>query len=244
MKDKLVFHADKMKIQSILCGLSAVLYELLIIYIDINSNGNFEYWRLIVFSAFNFLPFALCVFIFEYGKRGAEIRKLIKIYALGSAFFVLISIITTLYSNIVNDNISGENILWATAADIICLVFWVLSAVFCEQKRSFAMLGGGVVVIYIYNIFRSICALVVYFTDFHALDNFVDFMKVAVYSSVCGLIQNCLSLACVIIWFFFVFSLSGRDIEKKLEKLNKNYTSGKISKEDYDSERQKIINSI
>lgn len=241
MKNKLVFHADKMKIQSLLCGLSAVLSVLLLVYSIANSNGdngNAEYGQLIVYSILTFAPVALCIFILEYGKKGAESRRLIIIYAFGSVILTLISIVYN-YVLIGISNIDVSSVI----NTVISLIFCVLSAVFCEQRRLFRMVGVGVVLKSIYDIFNSVLVLIVTFTEFDALNNF-DVMKVIVYSSVCGLIQNCLSLACVIIWFFFVFSEYKNDIEKKLENLIKDYTSGKISKEDYDSERQKIINSI
>ena len=127
--------------------------------------------------------------------------------------------------------------------DAICLVSWLLIAVFWKRHALFVASGVVVVLSIFFNVFQNALSLVLYFTNFDVLNNF-EVVKYSVYESLYSLIQACIDVACAIILLFFVFS-NGRDnLEEKLEKLHEDYTSGKITKDSYDAQREELLKEI
>ena len=244
MKNKLAFHADKMKLVCILEAISQGLCVIWIIFRVMAAEKKMEdYSQLIITSFFSFVPLILSVFILEYGKRGAKVDSLIKIYASVFAASSALSIVSMIYNYI---KYRGNGVALPVdylIVDAICLVSWLLIAVFWKRHALFVASGVVVVLSIFFNVFQNALSLVLYFTNFDVLNNF-EVVKYSVYESLYSLIQACIDVACAIILLFFVFS-NGRDnLEEKLEKLHEDYTSGKITKDSYDAQREELLKEI
>ena len=243
MKNKLVFHADKMKL---VCILEAISQGFCIIWFIFSAMAAQEqigdYSRLIITSIFSFIPFILSVFILEYGKKGAKVDSLIKIYALVSAALNMSSIISRI--NFCNESAIGFSaIIDYLVVDVMCLASWILIAVFWKHRALFVASGVVVILGLFFSAFRSILSLILFFTHFNVLNNF-EVTKYSVYAILFGLIQACIDVVCAIILLFFVFSKGRDNLEKKLEKLHEDYTSGKITKDSYDAQREELLKEI
>ena len=106
MKNKLAFHADKMKLVCILEAISQGLCVIWIIFRVMAAEKKMEdYSQLIITSIFSFVPLILSVFILEYGKRGAKVDSLIKIYASVFAASSALSIVATVYKGNIIKNL-------------------------------------------------------------------------------------------------------------------------------------------
>ena len=127
--------------------------------------------------------------------------------------------------------------------DAICLVSWLLIAVFWKRHALFVASGVVVVLSIFFNVFQNVLSLVLYFTNFDVLNNF-EVVKYFVYDSLYSLIQACIDVACAIILLFFVFSKGRDNLEEKLEKLHEDYTSGKIRKDSYEAQRQELLKKL
>ena len=243
MKNKLAFHADKMKLVCILEAISQGLCVIWIIFRVMAAEKKMEdYSQLIITSIFSFVPLILSVFILEYGKRGAKVDSLIKIYALVSAALNMSSIISRI--NFCNESAIGFSaIIDYLVVDVMCLASWILIAVFWKHRALFVASGVVVILGLFFSVFRSILSLILFFTHFDVLNNF-EVTKYSVYAILFGLIQACIDVVCAIILLFFVFSKGRDNLEEKLEKLHEDYTSGKITKDNYDAQREELLKEI
>ena len=243
MKNKLAFHADKMKLVCILEAISQGLCVIWIIFRVMAAEKKMEdYSQLIITSIFSFVPLILSVFILEYGKRGAKVDSLIKIYALVSAALNMSSIISRI--NFCNESAIGFSAIIAyLVVDVMCLASWILIAVFWKHRALFVASGVVVILGLFFSVFRSILSLILFFTHFDVLNNF-EVTKYSVYAILFGLIQACIDVVCAIILLFFVFSKGRDNLEEKLEKLHEDYTSGKITKDSYDAQREELLKEI
>lgn len=244
MKNKLAFHAKKMKFVCILEAASVVLSVIWIIsnVMSAEKKQIFSQSSIIITSSiFSFIPLILSVFILEYSKRGAKASSLIKIYAWISAFISATSIITIVYNYIKNDEttLPVESLI----VYIISFVSWVLNAVLCERRKLFYISGMGVVLTRFYCVCDSVLSLIVFCKCFDIRNNF-EVIKYTLYAILYGLAQECISVACAIILIFFVFSKIEDNLEEKLEKLNEDYTSGKITKDSYDIQRKNLLKKL
>lgn len=244
MKNKLVFHADKMKLVCILEAISQGFCIIWYIFSIMDAQEQIEdYSQLIITLIFSFVPLILSVFILEYGKRGAKVDSLIKIYASVFAASSALSIVSMIYNYI---KYRGNGVALPVdylVVDAICLVSWLLIAVFWKHRALFVASGVVVVLSIFFNVFQNVLSLILFFTHFDVLNNF-EVVKYSVYASLYSLIQACIDVACAIILLFFVFS-NGRDnLEEKLEKLHEDYTSGKITKDSYDAQREELLKEI
>lgn len=244
MKNKLVFHADKMKL---VCILEAISQGFCIIWFIFSAMAAQEqigdYSQLIITLIFSFVPLILSVFILEYGKRGAKVDSLIKIYASVFAASSALSIVSMIYNYIKYRGYGFALPADYLVVDAICLVSWLLIAVFWKRHALFVASGVVVVLSIFFNVYQNVFSLVLYFTNFDVLNNF-EVVKDLVYDRLYSLIQACIDVACAIILLFFVFS-NGRDnLEEKLEKLHEDYTSGKITKDSYEAQRQELLKKL
>ena len=235
MKNKLVFHADKMKL---VCILEAISQGFCIIWFIFSAMAAQEqigdYSQLIITLIFSFVPLILSVFILEYGKRGAKVDSLIKIYASVFAASSALSIVSMIYNYIKYRGYGYALPVDYLVVDAICLVSWLLIAVFWKRHALFVASGVVVVLSIFFNVYQNVFSLVWCFRNFKDL----------VYDRLYSLIQACIDVACAIILLFFVFS-NGRDnLEEKLEKLHEDYTSGKITKDSYDAQREELLKEI
>lgn len=244
MKTKLAFHADKMKLVCILEAISQGLCVIWIIFRVMAVEKKMEdYSQLIITSIFSFVPLILSVFILEYGKRGAKVDSLIKIYASVFAASNALSIVSMIYNYI---KYRGNGVALPVdylVVDAICLVSWLLIAVFWKRHALFVASGVVVVLSIFFNVFQNVLSLALYFTNFDVLNNF-EVVKYFVYDSLYSLIQACIDVACAIILLFFVFSKGRDNLEEKLEKLHEDYTSGKITKDSYEAQRQELLKKL
>lgn len=243
MKNKLAFHADKMKLVCILEAISQGLCVIWIIFRVMAAEKKMEdYSQLIITSIFSFVPLILSVFILEYGKRGAKVDSLIRIYALVSAALNMSSIISRI--NFCNESAIGFSaIIDYLVVDVMCLASWILIAVFWKHRALFVASGVVVILGLFFSVFRSILSLILFFMQFDVLNNF-EVTKYSVYAILFGLIQACIDVVCAIILLFFVFSKGRDNLEEKLEKLHEDYTSGKITKDSYDAQREELLKEI
>jgi hypothetical protein len=243
MKNKLAFHADKMKLVCILEAISQGLCVIWIIFRVMAAEKKMEdYSQLIITSIFSFVPLILSVFILEYGKRGAKVDSLIRIYALVSAALNMSSIISRI--NFCNESAIGFSaIIDYLVVDVMCLASWILIAVFWKHRALFVASGVVVILGLFFSVFRSILSLILFFMHFDVLNNF-EVTKYSVYAILFGLIQACIDVVCAIILLFFVFSKGRDNLEEKLEKLHEDYTSGKITKDSYDAQREELLKEI
>ena len=127
--------------------------------------------------------------------------------------------------------------------DVMCLASWILIAVFWKHRALFVASGVVVILGLFFSVFRSILSLILFFTHFDVLNNF-EVTKYSVYAILFGLIQACIDVVCAIILLFFVFSKGRDNLEEKLEKLHEDYTSGKITKDSYDAQRQELLKKL
>lgn len=244
MKTKLAFHADKMKLVCILEAISQGFCIIWFIFSAMAAQEQIEdYSQLIITLIFSFVPLILSVFILEYGKRGAKVDSLIKIYASVFAASRALSIVSMIYDYI---KYRGDGVALPVdylVVHAICLVSWLLIAVFWKHRALFVASGVVVVLSNFFNVFQKVLSLILFFTHFDVLNNF-EVEKSFLYASLYSLIQACIDVAVAIILLFFVFS-NGRDnLEEKLEKLHEDYTSGKITKDSYDAQREELLKEI
>ena len=233
MKNKLAFHADKMKLVCILEAISQGLCVIWIIFRVMAAEKKMEdYSQLIITSIFSFVPLIL----------SAKVDSLIKIYALVSAALNMSSIISRI--NFCNESAIGFSaIIDYLVVDVMCLASWILIAVFWKHRALFVASGVVVILGLFFSVFRSILSLILFFTHFDVLNNF-EVTKYSVYAILFGLIQACIDVVCAIILLFFVFSKGRDNLEEKLEKLHEDYTSGKITKDSYDAQREELLKEI
>lgn len=176
-----------------------------------------------------FIPELICVAVFIYNKfkpeRALAANKLLRIYALTAGCLSLFLCCTYLLIGHI------DSFLDVIIYNGLLALFLLLLGIFVENKKVFSVSRIALpLIIALY----AVWSLYNYFVGPSSdLNIFV----------VCSLISNVLAIARIYILFFGVFKRE-RGADELLEKLNKDYNSGKISKEDYDSERQKIINSI
>lgn len=244
MKNKLVFHADKMKLVCILEAISQGLCVIWIIFsVMVAEKKMEEYSQLIITSIFSFVPLILSVFILEYGKKGAKVDSLIKIYASVFVASSALSIVSMIYNYIKYRSNGIAFPVNYLVVDAICLVSWILIAVFWKHHALFVASGVVVVLSIFFYAYQNIFSLILLFTHFDALNNF-EVVKYSVYANLYGLIQACIDVACAIILLFLVFSDGKDNLEEKLGKLQEDYTSGKITKDSYDAQREELLKEI
>lgn len=114
---------------------------------------------------FSFVPLILSVFILEYGKRGAKVDSLIKIYASVFAASSALSIVSMIYNYI---KYRGNGVALPVdylVVDAICLVSWLLIAVFWKRHALFVA-SGVVVVLSIFLMFSECFKLGFVFYEF------------------------------------------------------------------------------
>ncbi len=176
-----------------------------------------------------FIPELICVAVFIYNKfkpeRALAANKLLRIYALTAGCLSLFLCCTYLLIGHI------DSFLDVIIYNGLLALFLLLLGIFVENKKVF-------------SVSRIALPLIIALYAVWSLYNyFVGPSSDLNIFAVCSLISNVLAIARIYILFFGVFKRE-RGADELLEKLNKDYNSGKISKEDYDSERQKIINSI
>lgn len=245
MEYKIAYHADKMKL---VCILEAILFVFNIIQLVIQSK---LYYTEI--SAFNvvlsLVPLLSLVFIFEYEKiwRGSiDQTTLFRIYT-----WVEIAIIIGI--NIFNaydvwcNNSSYEHesfffVLWRySSGTLIYLIPWILIAVFWKRKVLFTCSRIAALVYPLLRIFENFIVFIRIISGDFSFGFVDEELELFALQYFLYIIQGCLSLACTILLLFFVFKRATLTVEERLQRLNKKYTSGKISREEYEAKCRNIL---
>lgn len=198
------------------------------LYLSTKESVEFVFSTLLV-TLLIFIPELICVAVFIYNKfkpeRALAANKLLRIYALTAGCLSLFLCCTYLLIGHI------DSFLDVIIYNGLLALFLLLLGIFVENKKVF-------------SVSRIALPLIIALYAVWSLYNyFVGPSSDLNIFAVCSLISNVLAIARIYILFFGVFKRE-RGADELLEKLNKDYNSGKISKEDYDSERQKIINSI
>lgn len=240
MKNKFIYDTKNIKLCSILIliniivdVINPIIHQISYImsndlYLSTKESVEFVFSTLLV-TLLIFIPELICVAVFIYNKfkpeRALAANKLLRIYALTAGCLSLFLCCTYLLIGHI------DSFLDVIIYNGLLALFLLLLGIFVENKKVFSVSRIALpLIIALY----AVWSLYNYFVGPSSdLNIFV----------VCSLISNVLAIARIYILFFGVFKRE-RGADELLEKLNKDYNSGKISKEDYDSERQKIINSI
>lgn len=261
MKNKLVYDNKNIKVYSILI-LSHIIFNYIYQFgstlIDESYIGFGDVGEDIFSALFNAviscLPELICITLFAYNKikpkHAMTANKLLKIYVyvkggilatvvviMGIPYLVsyLFCLQYASFSPIIQDLLS-ENQLLFVLYTFLKAVFLLVLGIFLNNKKVYSVSKVALLIIeslravvYLYNLFDGLIA---------------GSFESSATSNVMNLILNAsFVIAETYILLFGVFKREP-SADELLEKLNKNYTSGKISKEDYDAQRQKIIDSI
>lgn len=240
MKNKFIYDTKNIKLCSILIliniivdVINPIIHQISYImsndlYLSTKESVEFVFSTLLV-TLLIFIPELICVAVFIYNKfkpeRALAANKLLRIYALTAGCLSLFLCCTYLLIGHI------DSFLDVIIYNGLLALFLLLLGIFVENKKVF-------------SVSRIALPLIIALYAVWSLYNyFVGPSSDLNIFAVCSLISNVLAIARIYILFFGVFKRE-RGADELLEKLNKDYNSGKISKEDYDSERQKIINSI
>lgn len=240
MKNKFIYDTKNIKLCSILIliniivdVINPIIHQISYImsndlYLSTKESVEFVFSTLLA-TLLIFIPELICVAVFIYNKfkpeRALAANKLLRIYALTAGCLSLFLCCTYLLIGHI------DSFLDVIIYNGLLALFLLLLGIFVENKKVF-------------SVSRIALPLIIALYAVWSLYNyFVGPSSDLNIFAVCSLISNVLAIARIYILFFGVFKRE-RGADELLEKLNKDYNSGKISKEDYDSERQKIINSI
>lgn len=243
MKNKLVYDDKKIMLCSILiliCSITEFMYSFGY-YIANDYYLSFEdFWGYLLiallYSLLRFMPELICVAAFVYNRfkpaNAIAANKLFKIYTL---IYTLTKLLTALVYCFSALNRAGTLDAYFYIS-VLSTVFWLLLVLFSDNKKIYSVSRVAVLimeclyaVMYLYNLLEKLIA-----GSFESLSSTAIIMNLIFYA---------FTIAQTYILLFGVFKREP-SADELLEKLNKSYTSGKISKEDYDAQRQKIIDSI
>lgn len=243
MKNKFIYDTKNIKLYSILIliniivdVINPIIHQISYImsndlYVSAKESVEFVFSTLLT-TLLIFIPELICVAVFIYNKfkpeRALAANKLLRIYALTAGCVRLFSF----GSYLLIDHI--DSFLDVIIYNGLLALFLLLLGIFVENKKVFSVSRIALPII---------IALYAAWSLYNSMYVFVGSSSNLKILVIGNLISNVLTIAQAYILFFGVFKREP-SANELLENLNKDYNSGKISKEDYDSERQKIINSI
>lgn len=243
MKNKFIYDTKNIKLCSILIliniivnVINPIIHQISYImsndlYVSAKESVEFVFSTLLT-TLLIFIPELICVAVFIYNKfkpeRALAANKLLRIYALTAGCVKLFSFCYYLSIGYI------DSFLDVIIYNGLLALFLLLLGIFVENKKVFSVSRIALPII---------IALYAAWSLYNYLYVFVGSSSDLKIFAVCSLISNVLAIARICILLFRIFKQEP-SANELLENLNKDYNSGKISKEDYDSERQKIINSI
>lgn len=254
MKNKLAFHADKMKFVCILYAVSIVANIGALCALMISSDYNYigdsyfshiNYLNLIstalTGSALEFIPLVICIIALIYNRIKHKDKALIKICAYAMAAFNLLlfvlnfpkwnsksEIFTSLFAFIL------PNIIY-----IVGFIFMGISDKRFEVSRACVLFAAGL---------KSVLSFVTAITTVTSADDTdVQFYNLNKFIS-CYYFGRCIYsiafAAALAVLMFCVFKRDKQSIEDRIISLNQDYTSGKITKDSYDIQRKNLLKEL
>lgn len=222
MNKRLDYHADKMKLVCILFAVGGVIYllNLLTYYVALFSD-----WLNLFFLYA--IPFAASVCIYKLGKR-TNPNKLLGIFVLAQAVSAVYRIITYAISakTLSGDDSSyydKERAILLIYLKIVCAIIILVAdalAIYCVKARRFDRL------------FKVTRILLVVSTSIICL-TYWHYVKP----------EEAINVAASAILLFGVFGLKS-SIEEQLKQLNAELSAGTLDKEQYDEQRQKLLEKL
>lgn len=229
MNKRLDYHADKMKLVCILFAVGGVIYllNLLTSYVAFFSD-----WLNLFFLYA--IPFAASVCIYKLGNKKTNPNKLLGIFVLAQAVSAVYRIITYAISA---KTLSGDDSSYYDYSrkeiliylKIVCAIIILVAdalAIYCIKARRFDRLFK------VTRILLIVSTSIIFLTYWW----YVNWWYVKPE-------EEAINVAAFAILLFGVFSLKS-NIEEQLKQLNAELSEGTLSKEQYDEQRQKLLEKL
>lgn len=255
MKNKLAFHADKMKLVCILYAVSIVVnicawcafviasdYSYII---DDDYFSHLNYLNLVftslTSSTFEFIPFAICVLMLIYNKIKHNVKVLLKIYAYAMAAFNLLLLIFRFpkWSTVAEFFMSAFLFILLQIIYIIGFIVMGINDKWFDISRTGVIFAAGLrVVLSVITAVTTAVSAKNTAGQLYQLHKFISYY----YAGRC--VYSIISAAALAVLLFCVFTRDKLSIEDAIASLNQDYTSGKITKDSYDTQREELLKKL
>lgn len=256
MKNKLVFHADKMKLVCILFSISIIVnicawcafiiasdYSI----IDDSYLSNLNYLNLI-FIAFpasivELIPLVLCVLMLIYNKIKHNAKVLLKVcdYVM-AALNLWILVQRLLNQNDDTNKLTTSGYFLFVLPQIISIVGFIAMGI---SDKCFDISRIGVVFAAILRAVASAIPAVSTLINANKADGqLYQLNKFIGYYYIGRCIYSIIFAVALAVLLFCVFTREKSSVEDRIADLNQDYTSGKITKDSYDAQREELLKEI
>lgn len=255
MKTKLAFHADKMKLVCILFSISIIVnicawcafiiasdYSI----IDDSYLSNLNYLNLI-FIAFpasivEFIPLVLCILILIYNKIKHNTKISFKICSYVMSALNLWILVQRLLNQNDTNKLTASGYFLFVLPQIISIVGFIAMGI---SDKCFDISRMGVVFAAILRAVASAIPAVSTLINANKVDGqFYQLNKFIGYYYIGRCIYSIIFAVALAVLLFCVFTREKSSVEDRIADLNQDYTSGKITKDSYDAQREELLKEI